>query len=62
LYFLGGALGSYTGGLAWHHFGWSGVTALGLLYSCGAVLVRFAAWTQADRQSDQSGVLPSHLR
>jgi predicted MFS family arabinose efflux permease len=42
--FVGGALGSYTGGLAWHHFGWPGVTALGLLYSCAAVFVRFAAW------------------
>jgi predicted MFS family arabinose efflux permease len=62
LYFLGGALGSYTGGLAWHHFGWPGVTALGLLYSCGAAFVRFAAWTQSDRQPDQSGILPSHLK
>jgi predicted MFS family arabinose efflux permease len=43
LYFVGGALGSYTGGLAWHHFGWPGVTGLGLLYSCGAVFVRFTA-------------------
>jgi predicted MFS family arabinose efflux permease len=47
IYFIGGALGSYTGGLAWHHFGWPGVTALGLLYSCAAVLVRFAAWMPA---------------
>jgi predicted MFS family arabinose efflux permease len=45
--FVGGALGSYTGGLAWHHFGWPGVTALGLLYSCAAVFVRFAAWMPA---------------
>jgi predicted MFS family arabinose efflux permease len=43
IYFVGGALGSYTGGLAWHRFGWLGVTALGLLFSCAAVLVRFAA-------------------
>jgi predicted MFS family arabinose efflux permease len=62
LYFLGGALGSYTGGLAWHHFGWPGVTALGLLYSCGAALVRFAAWLPADRQPDQPRILPSHLK
>src|ERR1700726_5122700 len=41
IYFVGGALGSYTGGLAWHHFGWRGTTALGLFYSCVAVLVRF---------------------
>jgi predicted MFS family arabinose efflux permease len=47
LYFAGGALGSYSGGLAWHHFGWPGTTALGLLYSCAAVFVRFAAWTPA---------------
>jgi hypothetical protein len=46
-YFAGGALGSYTGGLAWHHFGWPGVTALGLLYSCAAVFVRFTAWMPA---------------
>jgi predicted MFS family arabinose efflux permease len=43
-YFVGGALGSFTGGLAWHDFGWLGVGALGLVYSCTAVLVRFAAW------------------
>ena len=47
IYFVGGALGSYTGGFAWHHFGWPGITALGLLYSCAAVLVRFAAWMPA---------------
>jgi predicted MFS family arabinose efflux permease len=47
IYFIGGALGSYTGGLAWHHFGWPGTTALGLLYSCAAVFVRFAAWMPA---------------
>ena len=45
--FVGGALGSYTGGLAWHHFGWPGTTALGLLYSCAAVSVRFVAWMPA---------------
>jgi predicted MFS family arabinose efflux permease len=49
-YFLGGALGSFTGGLAWRHFGWPGVSALGLFYSCAAVLVRFAAWAPANRQ------------
>jgi predicted MFS family arabinose efflux permease len=43
LYSVGGALGSYTAALAWHHFGWSGTTALGLLYSCAAVFARFAA-------------------
>jgi predicted MFS family arabinose efflux permease len=47
LYFAGGAMGSYSGGLAWHHFGSPGTTALGLLYSCAAVFVRFAAWTPA---------------
>jgi predicted MFS family arabinose efflux permease len=59
LYFVGGALGSYTGGLAWHHFGWPGVTALGLLYSCAAVLVRFTAWMPADHQRDQPRIWPS---
>jgi predicted MFS family arabinose efflux permease len=44
IYFVGGALGSYTGGLAWHHFGWSGTTALGLLSSGAAVFARFAVW------------------
>jgi predicted MFS family arabinose efflux permease len=47
IYFIGGALGSYTGGLAWHHFGWPGTMILGLLYSCVAVLVRFTAWMPA---------------
>lgn len=44
-YFIGGALGSSTGGLAWHHFGWPGVCAIGFSYGCGAILVRFAAWS-----------------
>jgi predicted MFS family arabinose efflux permease len=44
IYSVGGALGSYTGGLAWHHFGWSGTTALGLLSSGAAVFARFAVW------------------
>src|SRR3984957_10022796 len=47
IYFVGGALGSYTGGFAWHHFGWLGTTALGLFYSCAAVFVRFAVWMPA---------------
>jgi predicted MFS family arabinose efflux permease len=49
-YVVGGALGSYTGGLAGHHFAWPSVTALGLLYSCAAVLLRFAVWMPANRQ------------
>jgi hypothetical protein len=45
-YFVGGALGSSTAGLAWHHFGWFGVSTLGLVYSGTAILVRcLAAWT-----------------
>jgi predicted MFS family arabinose efflux permease len=44
LYFVGGALGSYTGGLAWHHFGWVGVSALGLAYGSAAIMLRFVAW------------------
>jgi predicted MFS family arabinose efflux permease len=59
LYFIGGALGSYTGGLTWYHFVWPGVTALGLLYSGAAVLVRFAAWKQPGRQPDQRRILPT---
>jgi predicted MFS family arabinose efflux permease len=59
LYFIGGALGSYTGGLAWHHFGWPGVSALGLLYGCAAVLVHFAAWVPAHHQCDQPHAFPS---
>lgn len=47
-YFVGGALGSYTAGLAWHHFGWFGVSTLGLVYSCAAILVRLAAWTPSE--------------
>jgi predicted MFS family arabinose efflux permease len=47
IYFVGGALGSYTGGLAWHHFGWPGTVALGLFYSCAAVFVRLVAWMPA---------------
>jgi predicted MFS family arabinose efflux permease len=50
IYFVGGAFGSFTGGLAWHDFGWPGVCALGLLYSCAAVLVRFAAWMPTSRR------------
>jgi predicted MFS family arabinose efflux permease len=53
-YFVGGALGSYTGGLAWHHFGWPGTTALGLLYSGTAVLVRSSAWMPATAADDET--------
>jgi predicted MFS family arabinose efflux permease len=50
IYFVGGAFGSFTGGLARHDFGCSGVCALGLVYSCVAVLVRLTAWMPASRQ------------
>jgi predicted MFS family arabinose efflux permease len=38
-YFAAGSLGSYFGGLLWHHFAWSGVCALGgtLAITAGAV-------------------------
>lgn len=47
-YFVGGAVGSYTGGLAWHHTGSTGVSALGLAYAGAAVTIRFAAWTPSE--------------
>jgi predicted MFS family arabinose efflux permease len=47
IYPVGGALGSYTGGLAWHHFGWSGTTAPRLLSSGAAVCARFGVWMPA---------------
>jgi hypothetical protein len=34
-------------GLAGHHVGWFGVSTLGLVYSCTAILVRLAAWAPA---------------
>ncbi|MEI9894731.1 MAG: hypothetical protein WDN28_12795 [Chthoniobacter sp.] len=34
-YFIGGALGSLCGALAWHHAGWWGVCGVG----CGALLL-----------------------
>jgi MFS family permease len=37
----------HRGRIDWHHFGWPGTTALGLFYSCVAVLVRFTAWMPA---------------
>lgn len=59
LYFVGGALGSSTGGLAWHHFGWRGVSALGLLYSCTAIVVRFTVWMPANRIDDHQRSAPA---
>jgi predicted MFS family arabinose efflux permease len=31
IYFLGGAVGSACGAIAWRHFGWYGVSGFGLL-------------------------------
>ena len=42
IYSLGGVLGSYTGGLAWHWLGWFGVCALGFAYAAAASTIRFA--------------------
>ena len=38
-YFTGGSLGSVAGGLAWMHFGWPGVCALGAAFAGAAYLV-----------------------
>jgi predicted MFS family arabinose efflux permease len=43
LYFVGGATGSATAGMAWHHFGWIGVSAAGFIYAALAVIVHFTA-------------------
>jgi predicted MFS family arabinose efflux permease len=43
LYFLGGAAGSGTAGLAWHYFGWIGVSVTGFAYAALAVIVHFTA-------------------
>lgn len=40
-YFLGGALGSYTGGLTWHWLSWPGVCELGLAYAIAALTLHF---------------------
>jgi predicted MFS family arabinose efflux permease len=40
-YFLGGAIGSYTGGLAWHGLGWLGVCGFGLAYAVAASTLHF---------------------
>ncbi|MDB5393095.1 MAG: transporter [Rhodospirillales bacterium] len=42
IYFLGGALGSYTGGLAWHVLGWLGVCVLGFAYAVAASTLHVA--------------------
>ena len=52
LYFIGGALGSSSGGLAWHYFGWRGVTVLGLMYGCTAMMIRFTAWAPAPHEGE----------
>lgn len=36
-FFIGGAVGTSCGSLAWNYFGWTGVSAVGLLFS-GAIL------------------------
>jgi predicted MFS family arabinose efflux permease len=36
-YFTGGALGSASSAIAWQHFGWNGVCAVGLVFLLGAL-------------------------
>jgi hypothetical protein len=38
-YFIAGAIGSYTGSLLWHWFGWAGVCGLGCALSVIGIAV-----------------------
>lgn len=38
-YFIGGALGTYTGGTAWGKYGWNGVVAVGMIFAALCLVV-----------------------
>lgn len=40
-FFIGGALGTFLGAFAWEHYGWKGVSVLGLLLSIAILIVQF---------------------
>jgi predicted MFS family arabinose efflux permease len=41
-YFTAGAIGSYTGTLAWEHFGWAGVCGLGEVFLVLGLIIQFS--------------------
>ena len=42
-FFIGGAIGTILGAIAWQHYGWTGVSILGLVLSAGILIVHLMA-------------------
>ena len=43
VYFVGGALGTFVGGLCWQHWGWTGVAASGIMFAAASLIVNALA-------------------
>ena len=43
VYFVGGALGTFVGGLCWQHWGWTGVAASGIIFAAASLIVNALA-------------------
>ena len=43
VYFVGGALGTFVGGLCWQHWGWTGVAASGIIFASASLIVNALA-------------------
>lgn len=43
-YFVGGAFGSFFGGVSWQYFGWTGVCELGILFQSLALVFNFLVY------------------
>jgi MFS family permease len=47
-FFIGGALGTLMGGIAWEYFGWTGVSGLGMGLSIAILVVHLLAKNKID--------------
>ena len=47
-FFIGGAIGTFLGAFAWQHYGWTGVSSLGLILAITTLLVHLMAKNKPD--------------
>lgn len=47
-FFIGGAIGTTLGALAWQHYGWTGVSCLGIVLSVATLIVHLLAKNKID--------------
>ncbi len=47
-FFIGGAIGSFFGGVSWQYFGWTGVCELGIIFQSVALVFNFLIYRSKD--------------